>query len=138
MFKYELGQSINIKASGEQGIIEGRAEYLEESNSYFIHYCAADGRAVSKWFNERQLSIANQVPANCFVYAAKPEQCITTPADPLMQSIRTKELTVKNIVHILNAILFSAEEVSKEIGKEISPQQLSRILKVLESLTRRE
>lgn len=138
MFKYELGQSINIKASGEQGIIEGRAEYLEESNSYFIHYCAADGRAVSKWFNERQLSIANKASANCFAYAEKPEQCITISVDTVLQSIKTKELTVKNIVHILNAILFAAEEVSKEIGKEISPQQLSRILKVLESLTRRE
>lgn len=93
MFKLELGQSVCIKASGEKGIIEGRAEYQEDSNSYFIHYCAADGRATSSWFNESQLLSADQVPANCFAHAEYTEHCITTAADTALQPINISIFT---------------------------------------------
>ncbi|AXY32654.1 hypothetical protein CEQ20_03990 [Yersinia pseudotuberculosis] len=56
MFKYELGQSVSVSISGEQGHIKGRAEYSQLNNSYYIHYKAADGRAVDSWFDESEIS----------------------------------------------------------------------------------
>ena len=57
-FNYELGEEITITASGETGDICGRAEYSAQENQYYIHYKAADGRAVEAWWGESALSIS--------------------------------------------------------------------------------
>lgn len=56
MFELKVGQHVSIKASGEIGVVDGRAEYAKDDNYYYIHYRAADGRAVYSWFPERHLS----------------------------------------------------------------------------------
>ncbi len=55
-FKFEVGQEVTIDVSGEHGSVIGRAEYAASCNQYFIHYQAADGRAVSDWFDEQLLA----------------------------------------------------------------------------------
>ena len=55
MFKYELNQLVESRVSNEQGHIKARAEYATAENSYLVHYKAADGRAVSAWFDESDL-----------------------------------------------------------------------------------
>ncbi len=55
-FKFELGQDVTITASGEKGIVIGRAEYLHCENSNQIRYKAADGRATEKWWADSALS----------------------------------------------------------------------------------
>lgn len=56
MFKLELGQKVKVIISTEEGIVKGRAEYPDSPNSYYVHYRAADGRAVNSWFNEDELT----------------------------------------------------------------------------------
>lgn len=55
MFKFELGQKVKVSISGESGFVKGRAEYEDGPNQIFIHYLAADGRAVDDWFQESEL-----------------------------------------------------------------------------------
>lgn len=55
-FKFELGQDVTITASGEKGIVIGRAEYLHCENTNYIRYKAADGRAVESWWTDSALS----------------------------------------------------------------------------------
>ncbi|TXE26926.1 hypothetical protein [Serratia ureilytica] len=56
MFKFELNQVVESRVSNEWGHVKGRAEYSTHENAYFVHYKAADGRAVSKWFDESDLT----------------------------------------------------------------------------------
>lgn len=58
-FKFDLGQSVAITASGEVGVVVGRAEYTNSSNSYFVRYEASDGRATEAWWSEDALEAAN-------------------------------------------------------------------------------
>ena len=51
-FRYELEQAMKISASGETGVIVGRAEYTTAEDSYLLRYKAADGRAVEAWWSE--------------------------------------------------------------------------------------
>ena len=60
MFKFELGQQISIKSSGEKGAVEACAKYIASGNHYYIHYRAADGRAVTKWFEEHHIEVCDQ------------------------------------------------------------------------------
>lgn len=53
--KFSLNQHVQITASGEQGVVIGRAEYSFAANSYLVRYKAADGRAVEAWWNEDAL-----------------------------------------------------------------------------------
>ncbi|SFN79222.1 hypothetical protein SAMN05216516_1272 [Izhakiella capsodis] len=55
MFNFELNQLVESRVSDECGEVKGRAEYSTHENSYFVHYKAADGRAVSAWFDESDL-----------------------------------------------------------------------------------
>lgn len=55
-FKFELGQSVAITASGEAGSVVGRAEYNNADNCYLVRYKAGDGRAVESWWTELALS----------------------------------------------------------------------------------
>ena len=54
-FKHALGLAVQITVSGEEGQVKGRAEYVNQSNAYLIHYRAADGRAVDSWFDESEV-----------------------------------------------------------------------------------
>lgn len=53
--KFDLAQEVTIEASGEKGIVVGRAQYLLSENSYLLRYKAADGKAVETWWNESAL-----------------------------------------------------------------------------------
>lgn len=53
--KFVLNQEVSIAASGESGIVIGRAEYANSENSYLLRYRAADGRAVETWWQESAL-----------------------------------------------------------------------------------
>lgn len=54
-FMYDLGQEVRIIASGETGYVKGRAEYTDDANGYLILYKAADGRAVTAWWQEADI-----------------------------------------------------------------------------------
>lgn len=56
-FELELGQEVNLKLSGEHGIVIGRAEYLNTSPMYQIMYKAGDGRQVTEWWYFDQLEL---------------------------------------------------------------------------------
>ncbi|SPZ24043.1 Uncharacterised protein [Providencia rettgeri] len=60
MFKHELGQVVQVTISGEEGHIKGRAEYQNDTNQYYVHYLSADGRAMNSWFEEGEISPAEQ------------------------------------------------------------------------------
>ena len=55
-FLFNLHQTVELGISGEQGYVKGRAEHLNCCNQYYVHYKAADGRAVSAWFDEEDLT----------------------------------------------------------------------------------
>jgi len=55
-FKFSLSQVVKIDTSEEVGTILGRAEYSHSENTYYIHYKAADGRAVTAWWEESLLT----------------------------------------------------------------------------------
>ena len=58
-FKFNLTQPVVITASGEEGVVVARAEYVNSSNSYFVRYAASDGRATEAWWSEDALEAAN-------------------------------------------------------------------------------
>jgi hypothetical protein len=55
MFRFEINQAVMITASGESGVVVGRAEYATSENSYYVRYRAGDGRAVEQWWQESAL-----------------------------------------------------------------------------------
>ena len=55
MFKFELSQTVTLKASGEQGEVIARAEYTSSENNYCVRYKAADGRCAQCWWEESAL-----------------------------------------------------------------------------------
>ncbi|WP_447877526.1 hypothetical protein [Serratia fonticola] len=72
MFKFELNQLVNISISDEWGEVKGRAEYSGHENSYFVHYKAGNGQAVSAWFDESDLhSVEDENHPGCAVYAGR-------------------------------------------------------------------
>jgi hypothetical protein len=54
-FKFQLGHEVTIEASGETGVVIGRAEYTTSQPSYLLRYRSADGRAVEAWWSESAL-----------------------------------------------------------------------------------
>ncbi|OWF73319.1 hypothetical protein B4902_08565 [Yersinia frederiksenii] len=69
-FKFEIGQLVEPRISDEWGEVKARAEYMTSENQYFIYYKAADGRAVSAWFNESDLeAVEDDRHPGCAVYA---------------------------------------------------------------------
>lgn len=57
-FKFGLKQVVKIKESEETGTIQGRAEYTNSENNYYLRYKAADGRATEAWWPESALVAA--------------------------------------------------------------------------------
>lgn len=71
VFKFGITQLVQSRVSDESGEVKGRAEYSTHENSYFVHYKAADGRAVSAWFDESDLvEVEDDNHPGCPVYAA--------------------------------------------------------------------
>lgn len=54
-FKFALGAEVVIAVSGEHGTVEGRAQYLNSEDNYFITYMDAQGRAQRDWWPESTL-----------------------------------------------------------------------------------
>lgn len=57
-FQFELNAPVSITASGESGTVQGRAEYANSENAYYLRYKAADGRAMQEWWPESALQAA--------------------------------------------------------------------------------
>lgn len=51
-WKLELGQTVTLAMSGEQGAVVGRAEYEIDEDRYLVRYKAGDGRLVENWWPE--------------------------------------------------------------------------------------
>lgn len=51
-FKCEMGATVKLIESNEQGVVIGRAEYDHSDNDYRIRYKAADGRQTECWWTE--------------------------------------------------------------------------------------
>lgn len=54
-FNFELGQNVSLAVSNEVGTIIGRADYVNSSYQYYVHYADGNGCAKSEWFYESQL-----------------------------------------------------------------------------------
>jgi len=54
--KFQLGQRVRLSLSDEEGHVVARAEYEASEPSYFVRYCAGDGRQVEAWWGESALS----------------------------------------------------------------------------------
>lgn len=56
-FGFQLGETVAIAVSGEQGHIVGRAEYINCSPNYLVRYKTADGRAIESWWSQDALAL---------------------------------------------------------------------------------
>lgn len=56
MFKFHIGQIVNVGSSGESGEVTGRAEYAHSEPSYYVRYTAGDGCTREAWWGESALS----------------------------------------------------------------------------------
>lgn len=54
-FQFDIGAKVEIRTSGETGTVEGRAEYSNSANTYYVRYKSADGRATEAWWTEDAL-----------------------------------------------------------------------------------
>lgn len=59
-FKFELNLPVQIFASGETGVVIGRAEYASFGDNYLVRYVNANGIAVEQWWAEDALVRADQ------------------------------------------------------------------------------
>lgn len=55
MFRFGLEDYVQISCSGEEGIIIGRADYLDIDDSYWVRYKNAAGIAVETWWPDSAL-----------------------------------------------------------------------------------
>lgn len=51
-FKFNLGDMVSLKSSGETGIVRGRAEWSTCCNQYSVHGVGATKEHFDKWFDE--------------------------------------------------------------------------------------
>jgi len=56
MFKFQIGDTVVVEASGEAGKVIGQAHYELCEDSFYIRYKAAEGRAVERWWHESALA----------------------------------------------------------------------------------
>ena len=54
-FKFAIGAEVVIAVSGERGTVEGRAQYRNGEDNYYITYMDAQGRAQREWWPESTL-----------------------------------------------------------------------------------
>ena len=57
-FSFALNDQVVIVASGEAGVVIGRAEYTTAEPSYQLRYRTAEGRAVEQWWSQDALARA--------------------------------------------------------------------------------
>lgn len=65
--KFQIGQQLRHKVSGEQGVCKGRSEYSTELGEpqYFISYRDAQGQATRAWWQESDLeTVADTASSN--------------------------------------------------------------------------
>ncbi len=55
MFDFNLEEEVTIKGTLLQGMIDGRAEFMEESQLYRIRYIDANGNPCLEWFTASRL-----------------------------------------------------------------------------------
>lgn len=55
-FKFDLGQRVAIKVSGEDGIVIARCEYIKNEPTYELRYVRKTGTATQKIWPESALS----------------------------------------------------------------------------------
>ncbi len=70
---FALGDSVRIKVSGETGTVTGVSIYATAGKAVFVHYQAADGRAVTAWWDAEDLEINAPVEARGGHMASMPE-----------------------------------------------------------------
>jgi len=59
--KFEIGQTLRNKISGEQGVCKGRSEYAPEFGGqpqYWVRFKDAQGRAAADWWPESNVEAA--------------------------------------------------------------------------------
>lgn len=54
-FAFELGSTVKLTMTDENGTVIGRSQYLKGENVYSVRYKAADGRQVEQWWIESAL-----------------------------------------------------------------------------------
>lgn len=54
-FVFNLGDEVQLKRSGEQGEIVGRAQYTASENNYLVRYAGGDGCQKQCWWEESAL-----------------------------------------------------------------------------------
>jgi hypothetical protein len=52
MYKFELGDHVEMDFSDEQGAVIARSESLHNENQYLVRYKAADGCQRESWIGE--------------------------------------------------------------------------------------
>jgi hypothetical protein len=55
-FEFELNSTVQIDISEEQGIVIGRAEFLNGEDRYQLRYCNPTGEAVERWWRASALT----------------------------------------------------------------------------------
>lgn len=58
IFKFNLGDTVQLALSDEVGQVIGRAEYSESGQQYYVRYLAGDGRQVDAWWTAQALQHA--------------------------------------------------------------------------------
>ncbi|MFB4944250.1 hypothetical protein ACE3LW_17745 [Enterobacter hormaechei subsp. steigerwaltii] len=91
------------------------------------------GHAIEWHLNESQ-SPDHQADPKCKKY--KEQLAQSNDTSPAVSPIED-ELTVKDFIKILAALMEATEASARDLGKTIRPWHLSKVLKTFESLTRR-
>lgn len=55
MYKFEMESNVEIRCSGETGVVIGRSSFLEGPDQYLVQYKTATGEAVERWWGESAL-----------------------------------------------------------------------------------
>lgn len=55
-FKYELGTAVGLTDSDERGVIEGRADYPNSEDQYYVTFKLPDGNFKTVWYDESRLT----------------------------------------------------------------------------------
>lgn len=51
VFKFSLGEQVQLVTSNERGVVIGRSEYTNNPPQYYVRYAAADGRQTERWWS---------------------------------------------------------------------------------------
>ncbi len=57
-FEFELGATVQMAMTDEQGLVVGRAENLDSDHQYNVRFRAADGRQCQDWFYASAITAA--------------------------------------------------------------------------------